>query len=121
MGTPLANKARGTLSGRNANVDDLMAMPILPRQPLDALTPLRAPGMPCLPVKGEVSGSEAGVGPSLPARVRSHWPDQIDLVLALTVHQVFGGDIAHIKQLLPREDLTLSQRRLDRRRPIEIR
>jgi hypothetical protein len=56
--------------------------------------------MPCLPVNAEVSGAEAGGGPSLPARVRSHRPDQIDLMLALTIHQMLGGDIAHIKQVL---------------------
>ena len=120
MGTQLASRARGTISGSKANVEDLMTMPILPRHPLDALVPLRTPGTLCLPVNGEVGGAVAGAGPSLPARVRRHRPDQIDLVLALTVHQVLGGDIAHIKQLLPGKDLTLSQRRLDRRRHIEI-
>jgi hypothetical protein len=86
MSTQLANKARGTISGSKANVDDLMPMPILPRQPLDALTSLRTPGMLCLPVNGEVGDAKAGAGSSLPTWVRSHWPDQIDLVLALTVH-----------------------------------
>jgi hypothetical protein len=102
MSTQLANKARGTISGSKANGDDLMTMPILARQPLDARTSLRTPGMLCLPVNGEVGGAKAGAGSSLPTWVRCHWPDQIELVLALTVQQVFGSDLVHDQAALSR-------------------
>ena len=35
MGTPLANRAGGTIAGSKANVDDLMIMPILAQHPLN--------------------------------------------------------------------------------------
>src|SRR5215469_7527699 len=62
MGAEGAQRTGRAVSGSKLDVDDLMPMPILPRQPLNTVSALRTPGLLRLPIDSEVGGGKAGVG-----------------------------------------------------------
>lgn len=78
-------------------------------EPLNTAASLRALSTLFLPVTGEISNAKSGLRPRLPAGIGSHWPDQVNSVLALAANQVLSGDRAHSAKLLIGKELTLRE------------